>query len=97
MAILDEPTPGEMFRALGSKVDMLTASLSRIEGAVSLYVTQEQRAADLALAAERERQQNERIAELKADQAARSRWLLSAVLGPTLVALLVWLLTKGQI
>jgi len=86
---------GEMIRTLGSKVDLTNAALARLEGASHTYVTQEQRTADQLLAAERESRQNEQIRDLREAQTSRTRIMITSIAGPLLVALLVWLITKG--
>lgn len=95
MAPLEEPGVAEMIRTLGSKVDLTNAALLRVESVLHTYVTQEQRTADQALAAEREIRQNEKITALETAQASRVRIWTSSVLAPLLVGVLVWLITRG--
>lgn len=95
MAPLEEPTVAEMIRAVGSDVRILSANIARMESAVTQYVTQEQRNADQALAAERERQQNEHIAELKNRAVFVTRTIWTAGIAPVLVWVLLWIVQGG--
>lgn len=92
---MEEPTTAEMVRTLMAQLSALAASTARIEGALSQYVTQEQRAADKETAALREQQQNEKIAALNARATFISRAVWTAVLCPLIVGLMVWLITRG--
>ena len=92
---MEEPTTAEMVRTLMAQISALAASTARIEGALSQHVTQEQRAADKELAAEREQRQNEKINELKARATHISRTVWTAFLAPLAVGVMVWLLTRG--
>ena len=76
-------------------MDSVGANVSRIEATVGTYVTQEQRTADRELAAEQDRQRDARITAQEARSAAVVRWLWTAVVGPAIVGVLIWLLTKG--
>lgn len=92
---MEEPTTAEMVRTLMAQISALAASTARIEGALSQYVTQEQRAADKELVAERETRQNEKIADLHARATFIGRTVWTAVLAPLAVGLMIWLLTRG--
>ena len=96
MPPLDDPTVAELIRALGSKLDVVGTAVVRLETAVTTYVTQEQRAHDKEIAAEQDRTRDGRIASLEERDRSRTRWLASVVIGPIIVGVLVWLLTKGQ-
>lgn len=97
MAPLEEPTVAEMIRALGSKLDAASQALARLEAVSAQYVTQEQRTADQTLAAERERQQNEKLQALHERATFITRTLWTAVLAPILVGVLLWLITRGSV
>ena len=86
----------ELIRALGSKLDVVGTAVVRLETAVTTYVTQEQRAHDKEIAAEQDRQRDARIATLEEKDRSRTRTAISVVIGPVLVGVLVWLLTKGM-
>lgn len=92
---MEEPTTAEMVRTLMAQISALAASTARIEAAMSQYVTQEQRQADKELAAALETRQNEKIADLNARATFVVRSLWTAVLGPVIVGVLVWLITRG--
>lgn len=92
---MEEPTTAEMVRTLMAQLSALAASTARIEGALSQYVTQEQRAADKEIVAEREARQNEKIADLTAKATHISRTVWTAFLAPLAVGLMIWLLTRG--
>lgn len=92
---MEEPTTAEMVRTLMAQLSALAASTARIEGALSQYVTQEQRAADKELAAAREEQQTKEIARLDARATFIGRAVWTSVLGPVIVAVMVWLITRG--
>jgi hypothetical protein len=96
MPPLEDPTVAEMIRALGSKLDIVGTAVVRLETAVTTYVTQEQRAHDKEIAAEQDRARDSRIASLEEKDRARWRIAMSVVIGPIIVGVLVWLLTKGQ-
>lgn len=92
---MEEPSTAEMVRTLMAQLSALAASTARIEGALSQYVTQEQRAADKEIVAEREARQNEKIADLNAKATHISRTVWTAFLAPLAVGLMIWLLTRG--
>jgi hypothetical protein len=92
---MEEPSTAEMVRTLMAQISALAASTARIEGALSQYVTQEQRTADKELAAALEARQNEKIDELKARASHISRTVWTAFLAPLAVGLMIWLLTRG--
>lgn len=92
---MEEPTTAEMVRTLMAQLSALAASTARIEGALSQYVTQEQRAADKELSAAREEAQTREIARLDARATFISRSIWTVVLGPLFVGLMVWLITRG--
>lgn len=92
---MEEPTTAEMVRTLMAQLSALAASTARIEGALSQYVTQEQRAADKELAATREDQQTREIARLDARATFIGRAVWTAVLCPLIVGVMVWLITRG--
>jgi hypothetical protein len=92
---MEEPSTAEMVRTLMAQLSALAASTARIEGALTQYVTQEQRAADKELAAALETRQNEKIDELRARATHVSRTLWTAFLAPLAVGLMIWLLTRG--
>ena len=94
---LEDPSVAEMIRALGSKLDGATQALARLEATSVQYVTQEQRTADKALTDERERQQNEKIQALSERATFITRSLWTAFLAPILVAVLLWLITRGSV
>lgn len=95
MAPLEEPSTGEMVRTLMAQSTALAASLARIEGLLTQYVTQEQRQADKELAAALEARQNEKLSDLNARATFIGRTVWTAVLGPLFVGLMVWLITRG--
>lgn len=92
---MEEPTTAEMVRTLMAQISALAASTARIEAAMSQYVTQEQRQADKELAAALETRQNEKIDDLNARATFVVRSLWTVVLGPVIVGVLVWLITRG--
>lgn len=93
---MEEPTTAEMVRTLMAQLSALAASTARIEGALTQYVTQEQRAADKELAAAREDQQTKEIARLDARATFIGRAIWTVVLGPLFVGIMVWLITQGS-
>lgn len=97
MASLEDPTVAEMIRTLGSKVDALSIAVSRVEAAMSQYVTQEQRAHDKEVAAEQDRSRDAKIADLQEKDKFRGRMVMTSLVIPVIVGVLVWLLTKGQV
>lgn len=97
MPPLEEPSVSEMLRTLGAQLTQQGAQLGRMEQALGLYVTQDQRTADQLLAAEREGRQNEKITALEAAQANKTRVLVSSVIAPIVVAIVVWLITRGSV
>lgn len=92
---MEEPTTAEMVRTLMAQLSALAASTARIEGALTQYVTQEQRASDKENAALREEQQSKEIARLDARATFIGRAVWTVVLGPLFVGLMVWLITRG--
>lgn len=96
MPPLEDPTVAEMIRALGSKLDTFGAAVVRMETAVSNYVTQEQRAHDKEVQAERDRTRDGRLTTLEERDRFRGRLIVSSLVLPIIVGVLVWLLTKGQ-
>lgn len=95
MAPLEEPGIGELIRTLSQKLDFLSGQLTALQGQMSHYVTQEQRAADRALDDERRTVLSRRLTELEADRKADRRLIWSGVAGPVIVGLVLWFLVGG--
>lgn len=92
---MQEPTEGEMIRALGTKVDLLTETINRLNATMGGYVTQERYEADGRLA---QLQHDEMVKDVSALEEKiktinRAAWTL--VVSPVIVGFIVWFLTTG--
>lgn len=97
MAPLEEPSVGELIRTLSLKMDGVASQLAALQTQMTNFVTQEQRAADQALEAERRAALVQRISELETDRTATRRLVWSSILGPVIVGVVLWLLVGGGI
>lgn len=95
MAPLEEPSVGELIRTLSFKMDAVANQLTALQAQMTQYVTQEQRTADQALEAERRSALLQRVSDLETDRAANRRLAWSAVIGPVIVGVVLWLLIGG--
>lgn len=95
MAPLEEPGVGELIRTLSLKMDGVASQLASLQTQMTNFVTQEQRAADQALEGERRAALVRRVTELETSRAADRRLIWSAVIGPVIVGVVLWLLIGG--
>lgn len=82
---MDEPTIPEMLRDLQADVTRILAAMDR-------FVTQEQRAADQAIAELKLGKLTEAVAEQRARTERLKNWVWTAVVAPVIVGLILYLL-----
>lgn len=85
-----------MIRALGTKVDLLTETINRLNLTMGGYVTQERYEADQRLAELKHAEMVKDVSALedKLRTVNRSAWTL--IVSPVIVGLIVWFLTTGR-